>query len=81
MNANPKFNKIDVNIVTKKIDVNLPAPWNPKTDARVVHVDCASGKADQLNKALYSLYNKKRKWMNAASNLPEGNSSSMSFSV
>ena len=73
MNADPTLNNIHVNIVTKTIEVNSSAPWNPKTDARATHVYCAAEQEDQLNKALCSLYNKKQRWMNAASNLPEGN--------
>ena len=73
MNANPKLNNIGVYIVTKKIEVNSSAPWNPKTDARTAHVYCAAEQEDQLNKALCSLYNKKRQLMNATPNLPEGN--------
>ena len=37
MNANPKLKNIDVNIITKKIDVNSLAPWNPKDDTRTAH--------------------------------------------
>ena len=58
MNANPKLKNIDVNIVPKKTDANLSAPWNPKTDARAAHVYCASDKEDQLNKVLCSLHQK-----------------------
>ena len=61
MNSNPKLNNIDVNIVTKKIDVNLSAPWNPETDAMAAHVYCASNKDNQFNMALCNLYIKKRK--------------------
>ena len=73
MNANPKLNNIDVNIVTKKIEVNSSVLWNPKTDDRATHVYCAAEQEEELNNALCSLYNKKRWWMNAASNLLEGN--------
>ena len=48
MNANPKLKNIDVNIVTKKINVNSSAPWNPKTDARAADVYCASDKEDYI---------------------------------
>ena len=75
MNANPKLNNIDVNIVTKKIEVNSSTPWNPKTDARASHVYYVAEQEDKLNnnKVLCNMYNKKHKWMNTASNLSEGN--------
>ena len=61
MNANPKLKNIDVNIVTKKIDVNLSAPWNLKTDSRAAHMYCAADQEDQLNKVLCSMYNQERR--------------------
>ena len=46
MNTNPKLDNIDVNIVTKKIEVNSSAPWNPKTDASATHVFHAAEQED-----------------------------------
>ena len=73
MNTNPKLKNIDVNIVTKKIEVNLSAPWNLKTDTRATHVYYAADKEDQTNKVLCSMYNKKRNCNHAASKLTERN--------
>ena len=38
LNANPRLLKLDVHVVTERIQVNASAPWNPKTDARAAHV-------------------------------------------
>ena len=51
----------------------MDTPWNPKTNDMDAHVYYAAEQEDQLNQAFCSLYNKKRRWMDAASNLPEGN--------
>ena len=51
----------------------MSTPWNPKTEARAVHVYCAADKEDKINKVLCSTYNKKRKWNYVTSKLPEGN--------
>ena len=55
MNANSKLQNIDINIVTKMVDVNLSGPWNPKTDARAAHVYCAADKEDCHNKVLCTM--------------------------
>ena len=46
LNANPRLVKLDVHVVTKKIQVNSSSPWNPKTGARALHVYCADHQED-----------------------------------
>ena len=73
LNAHPRLLKLDVHVVMEKIQVNSSAPWNPKTDTRAAHVYCAVNQEDQVNKLLISMYNKKQRWMNMQTSLPEGN--------
>ena len=73
LNANPRVVKLDVHVVTKRIQVNACTPWNPKTDAQAAYVYCAAHQEDQVNKVMSSMYNKKQKGMDMQTNLPEGN--------
>ena len=73
LNANPRLVKLDVHVVTERIQVNASAPWNLKTDAQAAHVYCAAHQKDQVNKVMRSMYNKKQKWMNMQTSLPEDN--------
>ena len=73
LNVNPCLFKLDVHVVTERIQVNASTPWSPKTDALAAHVYCAANQEDQVNKVMISMYNKKQRWMNMQTSLPEGN--------
>ena len=42
LNANPRLVKLDVHVVTERIQVNASTPWNLKTDAQAANVYCAA---------------------------------------
>ena len=73
LNANLRLVKLDVHVVTERIQVNACTPWNSKTNAQAAHVYCAANQENQVHKVICSMYNKKRKWMNMQTSLPEGN--------
>ena len=73
LNVHPRLLKLDVYVVMEKIQVKSSAIWNPKTDARALHIYCASNHEEQVNKVLISIYNKHRRWMNMQQCLPERN--------
>ena len=73
LNTHPRLLKLDVSVVMEKIQVKSSAVWDPKTNARALHVYYASNQEDQVNKVLISIYNKNRRWMNMEQSLPEGN--------
>ena len=73
LNANPRLLKLDVHVVTERIQVNASAPWNPKTNVWAAHAYYAANQEDQVKKVMCSMYNKKQRWMNMQTSLPEGN--------
>ena len=52
LNAHTHLLKLDVYVVMEKIQVKSSAIWNPKTDARALHVYCAANQEDQVNKGI-----------------------------
>ena len=61
LNATPRLVKLDVHVVTERVQVNASAPWNPKIDARAAHMYCAAHQEDQVNKVMSRMYNNERK--------------------